>query len=633
MSGITAMSGTTAMSGKKAMSPLTKVISGLFAALTLISVTLVWLLTANPNYVFITDADVMDPASYDYPDANAQWRPTSLPRSWSRDPQHDNALEYAWYRIPLPEAVRENGWTQILMLRHIMNVEIWLDQHYLGSGGPASPDNLQRNWNRPVMWHIPEAWLTGENQMLYFRLHSVSDFGVMSPFFMGQTEALQQRYRIHHFLQIELVKIGLMAMFFIAALSLFAWLETQNPRWMLTLLMSLSWSLPLSYIVAPSVTFGEMNFLRLTHWGTVTGAVCLLAFVYAYYLSTPLRRLRWLALLPVLHGAVLIATPKLQIVAVGSAGQLLLQLLFVVLLVKLFRHGTAPRRQLLAVSAGLLIMLLAALHDITLVLSTATTRWRWDMLWAYITQPVMLLILTWLGLAAFKKGTSALRNLNRLLQTRLSAAENNIKQVYADQEILEREVRVAAEREAIYRDLHDDLGAKLLSLVLKSERGPIRDLARSALQDLRDIVSRVANNDSVLAAALADSMAEHEGRASGLGIAFDWDIDAATEDLICHSSLILKMRLLLRELISNTLWQEDVQRIEFVARLDQQQLTLRLSHDAPTAIALSPLLRKRLAALNATLQPALPAPAAQQDLPHCLSVSLPVVSEPAAASA
>ena len=68
----------------------------------------------------------------------------------------------------------------------------------------------------------------------------------------------------------------------------------------------------------------------------------------------------------------------------------------------------------------------------------------------------------------------------------LAACEARLRVVEAES----REQAASQERERIYSDLHDDLGAKLLSLVYRAESPVQADLARAILQDLRDVVTR-----------------------------------------------------------------------------------------------------------------------------------------------
>jgi signal transduction histidine kinase len=600
----------------------------LLVSLVVALVITYWARGGNVDYVFMTQAETAVTDSYEFPDEYAQWRSIPLPRSWMRDELHSSRNDYAWYRMPLPAQAAEHNWHQLLILRHMMNIEIWLDDRYLGSAGPVSSQSLQRNWNRPVMWSIPSGWITGDHHMLYFRLHSAPDFGVMSPVILGDYEAVTQRYRLNYFLQIELVRIGLMALLFIGALSLFAWQKTNQQHWLLTLLMSSSWSLPLLYIVTPSVAFGEFDFLRLSHWGTVTGAICLLAFIYVCYLNTPLSRLRWLFALPLGHGVLLAAIPDAQVVNIGSAGQLLAQLLFVILIIKLISHRSRHDQQVTAVVIGLAIMLLAAAHDVSLVLSTSVERWRWDLIISYVTQPIMLLILAWIALSSYIKDLKALKQLNNTLRTRLSDAESDIRLVYIEQEKLEREIRIVEERETVYRDLHDDLGARLLSLILKTDQGSARDLARSTLQDLRDIVSRVVADEHCLADTLADSMAEHEARSSELAKTFDWHIDSQLDSATLGARQLLSMRLMLRELIGSCLRIPDATFLVCSAELDPTgDLIITLAHDGSECLPVTAVLRKRINALHGTFEQFLAHADNADSRQHRTHVKIPVQNQ------
>ncbi|NTV94675.1 MAG: histidine kinase [Thiobacillus sp.] len=78
------------------------------------------------------------------------------------------------------------------------------------------------------------------------------------------------------------------------------------------------------------------------------------------------------------------------------------------------------------------------------------------------------------------------------------------------------------ERRRVYSDLHDDIGAKLLSLVVGAESPQRADTARAALQDLRDVVTHSSRDPVPLSEWLADWRAEMEGRLSAAGLNLVW---------------------------------------------------------------------------------------------------------------
>ena len=290
---------------------------------------------ARADYDFITQAEVLVVQGATPPTTQEGWRPVHLPRSWSRDALHPQDTREAWYRVPLPADTLSRGWTRVLMMRHMMNLELWVDNVYVGSGGPVSQPveaRLQRNWNRPMLWTLPASALAEDGQhYLYARLISEPAFGVMSPVILGTAESLQPWYSLSYFVQITLVKISLMALLFIGSLSLFVWLRTRQSQWWLMGIMSVAWALPLLYIVVPVLPVGEFTALRFIHGGVVTGATSLLAFTAMFYLHSRDGKLRLLALIPLLHGALLAVVPDRLVVDIGNAGQLLCQMLFVVL--------------------------------------------------------------------------------------------------------------------------------------------------------------------------------------------------------------------------------------------------------------------------------------------------------------
>ncbi|ROH87801.1 ATP-binding protein [Stagnimonas aquatica] len=111
----------------------------------------------------------------------------------------------------------------------------------------------------------------------------------------------------------------------------------------------------------------------------------------------------------------------------------------------------------------------------------------------------------------------------------------------------------ARERERIYKDLHDDLGAKLLQLVHGAATAPQADLARAALQDLRDVVSRSRRPPAALGQLLAEIEAETRQRLAAAGAELVWEQDAALPEVALDQSQTLHLIRICREAVSNAL--------------------------------------------------------------------------------
>lgn len=111
----------------------------------------------------------------------------------------------------------------------------------------------------------------------------------------------------------------------------------------------------------------------------------------------------------------------------------------------------------------------------------------------------------------------------------------------------------ADERERIYRDLHDDIGAKLLDLALTADDPRHADLARSILQDLRDVVSRSRGAPGTLQAVLDEIRAECEQRLDAFGVALRWQADDALPDPQLGHAESLHLYRIVREALTNAL--------------------------------------------------------------------------------
>lgn len=115
----------------------------------------------------------------------------------------------------------------------------------------------------------------------------------------------------------------------------------------------------------------------------------------------------------------------------------------------------------------------------------------------------------------------------------------------------ERERIAAEERAKIFRDLHDDIGVKLLALLHTVNDVRQADLVRSIIYDLRDIVSRSRRPPGTLLEVLAQIRDEMEQRLEAFGVSLGWRQDAATPDVTVTGPSALNLFRIMREAVTN----------------------------------------------------------------------------------
>ena len=129
------------------------------------------------------------------------------------------------------------------------------------------------------------------------------------------------------------------------------------------------------------------------------------------------------------------------------------------------------------------------------------------------------------------------------------------------------------ERKRIAGDLHDDLGAKLLTIVHTSESERISTLAREALEEMRLSVRGLTGKAVRLADALGDWRAEVIGRLGQAGIDGEWD---APEDLPQRLSAraYVQTTRILREATSNVIKHSCASRCTVTAQIADGDLQI-----------------------------------------------------------
>lgn len=141
-----------------------------------------------------------------------------------------------------------------------------------------------------------------------------------------------------------------------------------------------------------------------------------------------------------------------------------------------------------------------------------------------------------------------------------------------------RDAGAAKERSRIMRDLHDDLGARLLSLVYAADTDSVREVARSALKDLHGLVDTTAGQSVSLVEVANTCEGEIRQRLSDSGIVLAWEAEPTTlEDQPLSARAATNISRILREAVSNIIKHAGADRVEVQWRRTDGQLLIRIA--------------------------------------------------------
>ncbi len=109
------------------------------------------------------------------------------------------------------------------------------------------------------------------------------------------------------------------------------------------------------------------------------------------------------------------------------------------------------------------------------------------------------------------------------------------------------------ERLRIARDMHDNMGAQLLSALHSDTRERKDTLIRETISDLRDIVNNAAQGGKSISELLADLKVEAAERLAAAGLELDWRDICVAGNMVLPPNVAHSLRSALREIISNAI--------------------------------------------------------------------------------
>lgn len=477
----------------------------------------------------------------------AEDKEVSLPHHWNRTGLHGSG----WYQInfPIHSINRQKTWS-VFLPQVIMNAQVWLNGHVIGSGGSLKPP-VARHWHSPLMFSFPTTLLE-ENNRLHIRVIAYTDqHAKLGSVLIGPESEIQSSYSKKYFKSVTLNIVSGIFTMLVATLLFAIWYKRRDSEYFWFAIASLMWSFYSINIFVINIPIREEYWEKIVFlssgWLAISIGFLMVRLDQRSYKNTE-KTLLWISLL---SNAIVFMTPEEHMFTLFP---IWLQFSFLVgcsgiahLAWCWYSHKKKQAGLILLMILGIAI---AGVHDVAV-----QSGWLdlGDGLWLDYTLPLFFLIMSYLLVSRFLRALDEKESLNLELESRVLKAGNLLEKNYRKILFMEKQQATTNERERIHRDLHDSIGAKLLSLVYRSSNDAEAELARSALSDLRNVVHQAPVSEQSLLDAVYGWESNCVKRCVEAGKVADFHIHHLPETIDLSKSKIHNLDAILSEALTNSL--------------------------------------------------------------------------------
>lgn len=428
-------------------------------------------------------------------------------------------------------------------------------------------------WNRGRLVTLRVGdWLPGQN-VFHVRFQPSIFGGTFSPVKFGLTDSLKPVWQERFFWRISVNEILLGFSLLSALTTLVLWLFRRSDNIYLWFLgITLSWSLVTTHMVIYHNPVPYQYWLPLVHMAIDSWSFFLFGFLNRVL---QYRFVRSEKILLVLWGCALMShafMPRDYFWLAAYLFHVALLVPIVYLLgrtvIDVFRSGG---RLAIAVALALLGQILFSGHDLWLFFGAKGEVWETSQHLSQFGVPLLIAVLLITLIVRFTRALGEAEDLNAQLEHRVLEARRALEKSYEEKQRLELDRAAAEERQKIYRDLHDDVGSKLLA-ISRQEENPAADLAGSALESIREAVYRSNYTDEPLLSFLANMREEVTMRTAAQGIACHWFEDPDLPEDILDTTQCYHLSRILRELVTNSLAHSQCSEIKVSFEVDENSL-------------------------------------------------------------
>jgi two-component system sensor histidine kinase UhpB len=519
--------------------------------------------------------------------------PVALPDRWALNhPDHGGVV---WYRtaFKFAESVLPGDMLALYVDQACSNVQVLLNGHLIFSSG-RMVEPVSRNCQRPQLISLPPALLNGPVNVVDLRMQgyplghvaSVRRAGSLSPIELGLQSELAARHTGRLFWEPTWIRGGSLVLIGLGCLMLaIGWLHKREVYfayfgWLClgcAGMSAASWALDLPWPNAVT------EFLLCSGWAVLLACAVQFLLSFAGLRSRAIENV--LAVQWVLVPLSLVVAGGSHLFVVANVWYVLLTLeLAGAVGIYLLTMRTRRRGDFLAV-------LLVAAIGLAALLGELATQWGWiEPRPVSVAEWLLPLLLVYVGGRLFLMFAKAMRETvadrNRLAEELRRMGEEMAGRVelltaQRVEQLTARRVEqfTVLERRRIASDLHDDLGAKLLTIVHASDGARVPQLAREALDEMRLSVRGLAGKPVALETALADWRAEIMARLEQADIKAFWSRPEEELPQTLSSRVFMQVTRILREAVSNVIRHSGASACEVRCRVSPTTLRIIVRDD------------------------------------------------------
>ena len=511
---------------------------------------------AEAGPLVITQAQSVNVGGERFPEG-APAHAVSLPDDWSQTrPHHDGSV---WYRasFDLPPGTPAGELLALYVERACTTAEVFLNGYRVASGGRMM-EPLTRRCYQPQLVTLPAALLQSQGNVLDLRVVGTAlqrvagrqRAGGLSALVVGPYQPLAEQHARRLFWSVTVVQMTSVTLAVVGTLmlGLYAMNRREVPLLYFGALL-VGWALLSARIWWDDPPFTTATLEFVTAAAVAPLVACLVQFLLSYAaLRSRIVEATLLVQCLLLPLTLAVAGP-LQLNAVANAWHSLLALevlgaigLYLTVVWEHRREDFAPMLMILGGTSGLVVYAIAeqmrAVEQPPIQLM-------------HFAVPVLFLGVGLRLLQVFGRALSAAEANRSTLEERVKEITAEIERNFAQLAELRVEQVTEKERKRIAADLHDDLGAKLLTIVHTSESERISTLAREALEEMRLSVRGLTGKPVRLVDALADWRAETVQRLGQANIECDWKGPIEEIEHLLPARAYVQTTRILRESVSN----------------------------------------------------------------------------------